>query len=133
MARRQNLAKRAPAPLVAGILLSGAVALTAGNSVAGSRIGQQLIAQGVNDVKPPECDGITLSAVVSGTLIVNGTAASELMLGSIALDTIDGGAGDDCIMGGALGDTLIGGLGNDVCIGGGGTDVMDPTCETQIQ
>ena len=133
MARRQTLTKRAPALLVTGILLSGAVALTAGNSVAGSRIGDQLFAQGVNDVKPPECDGISLSAIVSGTLIVNGTDANELVLGGIGLDTIDGGAGDDCIMGGALGDTLIGGLGNDVCIGGDGTDVMDPTCETQIQ
>lgn len=123
----------APIILFLGILLSGAVAFTASNSVAPSKIGEDLIAQNVNDVKPSECDSITLSAIVQGTLLVTGTDANELMLGSIALDAIDGGAGDDCIMGGALDDTLVGGLGNDVCIGGGGTDVLDPTCEVQVQ
>ena len=130
---RRSVVRRMPALLTIGILLSGAVALTAANSVAGSRIGHQLIAQGVNDVKPSECDGIVLSAIVSGNLIVNGTDANELVLGGIGLDTLDGGGGDDCIMGGALGDTLIGGAGNDVCIGGGAIDVFDPSCEVQVQ
>ena len=124
---------RTPVILVAGVLLSGAVAFTASNSVANSHIGEDLVAQNVNDVKPSECGGLTLTAVVSGTLVVNGTDASELVLGGIGLDTVDGKGGDDCIMGGALGDTLVGGPGNDVCIGGGGTDVLDLTCEIQVQ
>lgn len=119
--------------LLLGIVLSGAVAFTAANSVEGSRIGEQLLAQGANDLKPPECDGITLTTIVTGTLIINGTDANELILGSPAIDIIDGGGGDDCILGGALDDTLIGGLGTDVCIGGDGNDTFDPTCETQIQ
>ena len=122
-----------PVVLLAVFLLSGAVAFTASNSVANSRIGENLIAQSVNDVKPNECDGIALTAIVQGALIVNGTDANELVLGGIGLDAIDGGAGDDCIMGGALADTLVGGLGYDVCIGGEGDDVLDPTCEVQIQ
>ena len=126
-------ARNTPVILLLALFLSGAVAFTASNSVESSRIGQTLIGQNGNDVKPGDCAGITLTAVVSGTLLVNGTAANELVLGSVGLDTLDGKAGDDCIMGGALGDTLVGGLGNDVCIGGGGTDVLDPTCEVQIQ
>lgn len=133
MAQRRSLSQLAPALLVTGVLLSGTVAFTAANSVAGSRISDRLIAQGVNDVKPPECDGITLSAIVSGNVLVTGTDANELVLGGIGLDTIDGGGGDDCIVGGGGDDSLIGGPGNDVCIGGEGLDVIDPTCETQIQ
>lgn len=129
----RRAARGTPAVLLAGILLSGAVAFTASNSVAHSKIGEDLIAQNVNDVKPSQCDSITVSAIVQGTLIVNGTDANELVLGGIGIDAIDGGGGDDCIMGGALGDTLVGGLGNDVCIGGGGDDVLDPTCEVQVQ
>ena len=130
---RGLLARGTPPFLLAALLLSGAVALTAGNSVPSSRIGERLIAQNVNAVKPTQCSGLALAGIVSGALLVNGTDANELVLGGIGLDTIDGGAGDDCIMGGALGDTLVGGLGNDVCIGGAGTDVLDPTCEVQIQ
>lgn len=133
MANRRSMVRRTPALLVIGILLSGAVAFTATNSVAASRIGHQLIAQGVNDVKPPECDGITLTAIVSGNLLVTGTDANELVLGGIGIDTIDGGGGDDCIMGGGMDDSLVGGLGTDVCIGGDGLDVIDATCETAVQ
>jgi Ca2+-binding RTX toxin-like protein len=122
------------AALTAGaLLLSGAVAFTAGNAVQGSKIGETLISQSVNDIKPSQCSGITLTGLVTGTLIVNGTDANELILGSVAIDTINGGGGDDCIIGGALGDTLVGGLGNDVCIGGGGTDVLDVSCEVALQ
>jgi hypothetical protein len=52
-------------------------------------------------VKPSNCGGIIVTARVSGSGLITGTAASELVLGSPAIDTISGLDGDDCIHGGA--------------------------------
>jgi Ca2+-binding RTX toxin-like protein len=103
-------------------------ALTATSSVPGTRAGHNLISIGANDLKPSNCAGITLTAVANG----NGTAASELVLGSSAGDTMDGAGGDDCILGGGGIDSITGNSGTDVCIGGPGVDLFF-TCETQIQ
>lgn len=97
-------------------------------SVAGTH--QQPIT--ANDLKPPECAGLNLTRVVGGSLVVDGNAENDLLLGSEHTDLMDGREGDDCIVGGPNDDSLTGGPGIDVCLGGGGTDTF-LGCETEIQ
>ena len=106
------------------------VALAAANAVPATSVGQIQIPIGANDLKPAACAGITLTTVVAGT---NGTAGSDLVLGTAAGETLKGNGGDDCILAGGGNDSLNGGSGTDVCIGGPGTDSFNGTCETQIQ
>ncbi len=144
------------------LLLTSLGAVTAANTVPESQAGRSTTAQGANDIKPPECAGITLTATVSGSGTFSGTAARELITGSAGVDTISGNGGADCILGGdgddtvsgnggtdvvmgdagddavngnAGDDTLYGGPGaNDVCEGGGGTDTFPGgDCETANQ
>jgi Ca2+-binding RTX toxin-like protein len=88
-------------------------------------------------VKPAECAGITVTALVTGAGTFNGTAASELVLGGSGADTINAGGGDDCMLGGGGNDSIQGQAGTDVCIGGPGTDSFGILglggCETEIQ
>lgn len=126
--------------LLAGILaaVAAGTALTAGNAVPQTRAGEDASSVGPNDVKPVGCAGITLTSVVIGSGIVNGTAANELILGGSGGDTINGFGGTDCIVGGDGNDLIDGGAGSDVCLGGPGTDtfvtvLLVPTCETAIQ
>ena len=119
------------AVLVAGAALAGAlgVSLTASGSAPATRVGLDSRAVSADEAKPAACAGITLTARVSGSGTLNGTAANELLLGSSGDDTIIGGGGDDCSGDGD--DTLVGGPGNDVCIAGPGGPASDPSCETQ--
>jgi Ca2+-binding RTX toxin-like protein len=104
-----------------GVVLVSGFAAT--NSVPGSRAGTSTSAITVDSLKPrPACNAITLTSLVTGSGIFNGTASADLITGSSGADTINGSAGDDCIVGGGGNDTFSGGLGNDVCIGGPGTD-----------
>jgi Ca2+-binding RTX toxin-like protein len=107
-------------------------ALAASNNVAGGRVGRVAAAITADTLKPPACNTVTLTAIVTGSGIITATAANELILGSANADTINAAGGDDCIVGGAGIDTITGGAGTDVCIGGAGLDVF-LTCETQIQ
>lgn len=119
--------------LVTLVLANLVAAVTAANSVATTRAGQHSEGIGPNQLKPPECDGLTLHQTVSGSGTVTGTLLNDLVLGSAAADTIDGLTGDDCILGGDGDDIIRGGLlGNDVCIGGPGNDTFTG-CETEIQ
>ena len=112
-----------------GLVLISALAAT--NTVPGSRAERDVSAISVDAKKPkPECNGITLTAIVTG---VNGTNASELIVGTGASQSFRGQNGNDCILGGGGNDTLRGDGGTDVCIGGPGTDTFHATCETQIQ
>lgn len=108
-------------------------AMTAGNTVPASMAGESSVAITANTLKPPECSGITVTTILIGSTLVNGSNESELILGSSGLDTISGSGGDDCILGGAGTDVITGGSGTDVCIGGPGTDTFPSGCETQIQ
>lgn len=107
-------------------------AVTGTNTVPATHAGIHTHATGPNDVKPSNCSGITVTARVSGSGLITGTAASELVLGSTGIDTISGLAGNDCILGGDGNDVIDGGLGTDVCLGGPGTDTF-VSCETQVQ
>jgi Ca2+-binding RTX toxin-like protein len=118
-------------PVLALVCALG-VGVTGANVVPATHASLSTRATGPNDVKPPDCNGITVSARVSGSGLVTGTAANELVLGSTGIDTVSGLGGDDCIIGGGGGDTIDGGLGVDVCVGGPGTDTF-LSCETQVQ
>jgi Ca2+-binding RTX toxin-like protein len=117
---------------VLGLACILGLGVTGANVVPATHAGVSTRATGPNDVKPSDCNGITVSARVSGSGIITGTAANELVLGSSAIDTISGLGGDDCAVGGGGGDVIDGGLGVDVCVGGPGTDTF-VSCETQLQ
>jgi Ca2+-binding RTX toxin-like protein len=125
-------------------------AVAASNTVPTTRADKNSIGINADTVKPPECNGITLTNIVDVGAGESGTAANDLILGTDKADAeIRGGDGDDCILGGKgnerqkIGkdwypglygedgdDVLIGGPGNkDHCDGGAGTDLYF-TCET---
>ena len=115
------------------ILVGIGSALAAGNSVAPSGMRDQNFAITPNDLKPPQCSGITVTNLVTGSGNINGTSGNDLILGSSGVDKISGGPGDDCLVGGGGNDDLSGKPGTDVCIGGPGTDTADGTCETTYE
>ena len=88
-----------------------------------------------DDMKPPECAGITLTHVLGGGGVITGIGnRNELITGSAGVDDIRGMLGADCILGGAGDDSLDGGEppGSDVCIGGGDPGDTFTRCETVI-
>jgi len=105
-------------------------ALAATNSVPATKAGQRTSAIGVNNLKPPQCAALNLTAIRVGN---DGTAANELVLGSAAGQTIRGRGGSDCILGGGGNDTVRGDQQTDVCLGGPGNDTFHNSCETQYQ
>ena len=114
------------------LALSINVGSTAANTVPTTKAQDDSRTVTADDLKPVDCAGITLTAKLSGSGIITGTNADELITGSAGVDDIRGFNGDDCLIGGAGNDSLTGGPGNDVCIGGAGTDTF-ASCETQIQ
>ena len=138
-----------------GVLVTISVfsSIAASNTVAQSRADWDIKPVAANDLKPPECGGITLTNIVIVANGETGTSQNDLILGTDKADEeIRGGAGNDCILGGKgnerqkVGkdwvaglygedgnDVLIGGPGNkDICDGGTGTDTFY-SCETVIQ
>ena len=118
--------------LIAFIIISSVTAVAATNTVPATRATDQTLSVGINDLKPPACEGWFLTNLVTGTGTLTGTEGNDLILGSSSADTIDGLGGDDCILGGAGDDLITGSDGTDVCIGGPGTDTFT-TCETENQ
>lgn len=119
--------------LVAGatvvlVVASLGSALTAGNVVPTSGVGQSVRAITANDLKPAACAGLVLSGAPRSA----GTSQNDLLLGTAGPDDLVGGGGGDCILGGGGADRLNGGGGTDVCIGGPGMDTFI-SCETIIQ
>jgi Ca2+-binding RTX toxin-like protein len=125
--------RSAAAGLLGIVIVSLTSVLTAANSVPVSRLDQVTSPIGADDLKPPSCDSLTLTNVVTGSGAFSGTAASELIIGSSGTDTILAGGGNDCLLAGGGLDVLNGGAGTDVCLSGPGLDVFDPSCETQTQ
>jgi Ca2+-binding RTX toxin-like protein len=122
-----------PAAVVAVVLTTTVTGQTAANNVPGTRAEHDQRAITPNDLKPDACAAISVTAKLTGSGTITGTAASELITGSGGADTIDGGGGNDCIVGGGGVDNLRGSGGTDVCIGGAGNDSIHPSCETAIQ
>lgn len=113
--------------LLALPLAIGATAITAAASTVGVAVGSAVDVSSVvtpNDLKPVECAGITVTALVAGSGTVDGSSVAELVIGSAAADTLTGGGGDDCLLAGGGADTIEGGQGNDVMMGGAGDDTL---------
>ncbi|MGI9658912.1 MAG: hypothetical protein ACR2OD_08385, partial [Gaiellaceae bacterium] len=101
------------ATVIVALIVVASSALTASNTVPASNLGEDLRSITANDVKPVECAGISLTAIVT-----NGTAANELVLGTAGAETnLRGRRGDDCILGGAGNDTIRANRDNDVLLG----------------
>ena len=138
--------------LIILVLIAGVAtfAIAAAITMPSIRVDEESFIIEADDLKPPECNGITLTNIVDVGAGETGTPANDLILGTDKADTeIRGGAGDDCILGGkgnerqrigtswAPGlygedgdDVLIGGPGNnDYCDGGPGADLYY-SCET---
>jgi Ca2+-binding RTX toxin-like protein len=111
------------------LLASVMSAMAAANTVARSGLGEMSRSITVNDLKPPACDAIHLTNLITGSGNISGTLENDLILGSTGADTVSGEGGNDCILGGGSNDTLIGNDGADVCLGGPGTDMLDASCE----
>jgi len=134
------------------VLLNVFGAFTAANTVPNTRADKDSIGTTANQLKPSECDGITLTNIVDIGAGETGTRENDLILGTDKADReIRGKAGDDCILGGKGNERqksgnkwipgIYGGRGNDVIIGGPGRKDMcdggagDDTfysCETEI-
>jgi Ca2+-binding RTX toxin-like protein len=119
------------------VITSAITAMATSNTVIESGADQDSESLDANDLKPPACNDLNLTNVVTdGT----GTTANDLVVGDENDNTLDGGEGSDCVVGGNGDDTLTGGAGDDILIGGGGTDTCtgdsgsdtyDDSCETQ--
>ena len=131
----QLVARLAVAVLLLAVGGSAVSAAAISTSTSGSSAGvyNQLIT--ADDLKPPECAGITLTDVLGGGGVIIGIGVrNELITGSAGVDDLRGMLGDDCILGGAGDDSIDGGKppGSDVCIGGGDAGDTFTGCETVI-
>ncbi len=122
--------------LIVLILASILTAVAAANTVPSSYLADQTRAIAVNDLKPPECTGLTLDTIVScgnGTNC-NAGGGNDLVLASPGNTNVRGQNGNDCIVDSSSAGTrwLIGGNGTDVCIGYSST-MFDASCETQVR
>lgn len=106
--------------LLALILISAILAVAATNTVSESGADESNQSTTANDLKPPECAGLNLVEVRSGS--GGGGNTNSLILGTAGNDNIRGRNGADCILGGAGDDTLDGDQGNDIILGGAGND-----------
>lgn len=121
------------AAIIVLILITISSAFAANIAVPSPHLTDQTRAVDPNELKPAECAGITLNAIVVCTGgNCNGTNAAELIIGTAGYDNIKGKNGDDCIVSGGGDDDISGDNGTDVCIGGPGNDIFNK-CEVEIQ
>jgi len=106
------------------LLVSVVSAFAAGLSVPASNVGQQPLPVTAEDLKPAACETLYLTNIVSGSGVLTGTSANDLIIGSSGADTIDGLGGNDCILSGSGNDFTDGNAGSDVCFGNPGTDTF---------
>lgn len=118
--------------LAALVLFTSVTALAATNTVPATQMDSEAMIIGLNDKKPPACEGWFLTNLVTGTGTISGTVGNDLILASSMADIIDGLGGDDCIVGGSGDDQITGGDGNDVCMGGLDNDTF-MACEGEYQ
>jgi Ca2+-binding RTX toxin-like protein len=111
------------------IVIALGVVRAASNSVGPSGLTNQSSVASAEQLKPPECNGITLN-----NLVINGNGAgqNDLILGTAGVNNLSGGTGNDCIVGGGGNDTLRGQGGNDVILGGPGNDTINGGAGTDI-
>lgn len=114
------------------ILVSIMSAFAAGMIVPSSNVGQDSAPVTAEQVKPPACDPLYLTQIISGSGTLMGTPGNDLITGSAGADVIDGSGGDDCILGGGGDDQITGSDGTDICLGGTGTNIFTE-CEYEYQ
>jgi Ca2+-binding RTX toxin-like protein len=114
------------------ILISLVSAFAAAITVPSTRLMDRSFVPDANDLKPPECAGLNLINIVTGSGVINGTQDNDLILGDVGDDKLQGKNGDDCLVGGDGDDNLTGNNGWDVCIGGAGNDTFKQ-CEVEWQ
>jgi hypothetical protein len=120
--RRSGLAIAAIALAVVVVVSLGR---TASNTVPVTYASDTAESVTADSLKPAECAGITLTALVYGGGTVTGGAANELIVGSGGVDTITANGGDDCVLAGGGADTAYGGAGADVVLGAAGNDRLE--------
>ena len=98
------------------VLLSAMTAIAATNTVPATLVEHRVLFADLNDLKPAACGGISVTNLITGSGTIVGTEASDLILASPAVDSIDGLGGDDCIVGGGENDTCLGGSGSDIFV-----------------
>jgi hypothetical protein len=111
-------------------LLSAIPAFTAGIPVPATHLSQSSFSIGPEELKPVECNSITLDTINVGSA---GGAGNDLVLSGSGGGTVRGNGGDDCILAGGGNDTVRGDAGYDICIGGPGTDTFHASCEQTVQ
>ena len=114
------------------VLASIMSAFAAGMIVPPSNVGQDSASVTAEQVKPPACEALYLTNLITGSGSLTGTPGNDLIIGSAGADAIDGSGGDDCILGGGGDDQITGSDGTDVCLGGAGTDLFTD-CEYEYQ
>ena len=102
------------------------VSIAGGEVVLGPGVQVERVTIGTGTSASADVSGLTLinidgSGCTSG-LILQGNAASNRLVGTAFMDTIEGGGGNDFIFGGLGDDVLFGGAGDDTLNGGEGTD-----------
>jgi hypothetical protein len=123
--------------MVIVIAISVMAALAAMNTVPVTLTTDQIFTISPNDLKPPECAGITLTNKIlcpsSGTC--DGTKNNDLMIANSGNPSMNGNDGDDCVVcyspGGRC--NLHGNKGTDVCVCKSGSCSYSADCETQIR
>jgi len=86
--------------LIVLILSEALAAIAAANMVPVSGLGYQTRAVTPNDLKPPECAGISITNIVVGSGVINGVGGNDLILGSSIADMVNARNGSDCVLGG---------------------------------
>ena len=134
-----KLPRLAGLALLTLVLISIGSAMGAANGVPVSSKLDAAMALTAEQLKPPECGGVSLANVVIGSGTIAGSSGNDLILGSSELDTIRGADpavlgsdGGDCILGGSGNDTIYGdgtlwglwGSSDDVILGGAGNDAV---------
>lgn len=114
-----------------GFALIAAIALTAANVVPTTRMGTSTRAINADALKPAGCV-MTLTTLVTGAGVINGTGGADLILTGTGIDSPSGGNGSDCIVAGGGNDTVSGGNGNDVLYGGPGADTVNGGAGTDV-
>jgi Ca2+-binding RTX toxin-like protein len=136
--RRTSLRRKIAIALATGVFALSMLAIyTAAVAVPASNADLISRATNANDLKPPQCAGINLTNLVTGSGVIRGTAGNDLMLGSGNRDRFRGNGGTDCMVGGGGNDVFWGngpGAG-DVCIagpGGGTTPAGARHCDNLV-
>ena len=110
------------------VALSAGVVISASNTVSTSGLEDTSSSVSPNQLKPSECNSITIAdvyVVTPGVPFSSSGNRNDLILGTSGADNITAGNGSDCVVGGAGDDTINGNQRNDILLGGPGNDTID--------